>query len=228
MYPQLKYSIIKAKITRHKTQQCRINGVFMNTANNSRYITTRDKIFKALLNLLKFKSFDEIYVKDICIEAGIHRSSFYAHFTDINDLLIKTEISLSKEITDILQTNSQFNLDKFEDLFVFIKEHKNFYKAYLKYSVPSFVEKNMYTQFKSSLMQVARKGKFYYPDKELEYHMQFFGGGLKSLCSLWLENNCKETPKQMAKIIHDQYANNARFFLEKLKTQNNETPIDNN
>ena len=68
----------------------------MNTANNVRYAGTDDKIRLALFKILRFKSFDNVTVKDICIESGINRSSFYAHYTDINDLLIRTNKSCPK------------------------------------------------------------------------------------------------------------------------------------
>ena len=54
----------------------------METQKNTRSRATKEKIFKALMYLLKRKKFNEIYVKDICTVACIHRSSFYEHYTE--------------------------------------------------------------------------------------------------------------------------------------------------
>lgn len=187
----------------------------MNTANNVRYAGTDDKIRLALFKILRFKSFDNVTVKDICIESGINRSSFYAHYTDINDLLIRTEQKLSKDIGDILKTSdNSFNVNAFEKLFEFIRENKIFYKAYLRFGVESFVERDMYTKFKVPLLNLAKSKRFFYNESELDYQMRFFGAGLKAICARWLEKDCRETPAQMAKLIYFQYANNAKFFLD--------------
>lgn len=156
----------------------------MNTANNVRYAGTDNKIRLALFKILRFKSFDNVTVKDICMESGINRSSFYAHYTDINDLLIRTEQKLSKDIGDILKTSDNtFNLNAFEKLFEFIKENKIFYKAYLRLGVESFVERDMYTKFRVPLLNLAKSKRFFYNESELDYQMRFFGAGLKAICA---------------------------------------------
>lgn len=185
----------------------------MNIANNIRYASTDEKIRNALFKLLRFKSFDGISVKDICSEADINRSSFYSHYTDINDLLIRTEQALSKDVSEILKTKDNFKLDAFEELFEFIKKNKAFYKAYLKFNAESFVERDMYKKFRVPMLNLAKDKQFYYNESELDYQLRFFGAGLKAICARWLEKDCKETPHQMAELIHKQYANSARFFI---------------
>lgn len=186
----------------------------MNIANNSRFAGTDDKIRSALFSILRYKTFDNISVKDICEQAEINRSSFYTHYTDINDLLIRTEQFLSQGICEILKNNDRFNLSNFEELFLYIKKYKVFYKAYLRYGVESFIEKEMYAKFKTPMINVAREKQFYYNEWELDYLMRFFGAGLKSICARWLEKDCKESPKQIAELINKQYANNVRFFID--------------
>ena len=60
----------------------------MNISNNKRYIETEARIHLAFEKLLSVKSFNEITVNNICNEAGISRPSFYAHYEDINDMMI--------------------------------------------------------------------------------------------------------------------------------------------
>ena len=45
-----------------------------------RIIKTKKALYNALINLMKNKTFEEIKVSDICNEALVNRSTFYAHF----------------------------------------------------------------------------------------------------------------------------------------------------
>ena len=63
----------------------------MNVSGNSRSAYTKQKIQQAFMDLLGKKTFDKISVSDICGLAEISRPSFYAHYDDINDLILQIE-----------------------------------------------------------------------------------------------------------------------------------------
>ncbi len=67
----------------------------MNITNNKRYKETEVSIQEAFLTLLERKQITDISVKDICNIAHISRPSFYSHYDDINDLIIKLEYEKS-------------------------------------------------------------------------------------------------------------------------------------
>ena len=174
----------------------------MNINFNQRYQSTEEKIQKALFSLLRFEKYNEISIKQICYEAGINRSSFYAHYQDINDLMIKTEESLSKQIEDIFNPNVMWNHEVFIKLFEFLLKNKDFYKAYLQTNEQTFMEKNDFIKF----LQIMPKTSTPYSTETLMYHMAFFAGGIKALAKSWIMQGCKESPEQMAKIIYEEYA----------------------
>lgn len=184
----------------------------MNISGNVRYQLTEDIIEKAVLNLLKKRNYDDFTIKEICLEAGINRSSFYAHYTDINDLMIKLESKLSKKLQEIWKPAGSYNETLFVDFFSLIKEYKVFYKAFLKSHSPSFAAPEMLKKQKNQFKQIMLSKNFNYSDAEIEYHLYYFGGGLKAISGLWLQNDCKESPEEMAKIIHNEYFNNAKYF----------------
>ena len=182
----------------------------MNISFNQRYHSTEEKIQNALFALLKFKDFDDIVIKEICYEAGINRSSFYAHFQDINDLMIKTEQNLSKNMAKIFDPNKIWDENVFVEMFEFLLKNKNFYKAYLSTNGQTFMEKN---DFKTYIGLVDKFNKsLNFDAQERIYHMAFFAGGLKALCKSWIMNGCKQTPEQMAKILTNEYKINSKFF----------------
>ena len=189
----------------------------MNITGNSRSRETIDKIEKAVFDLLRKRRYDDFSIKDICAEAGINRSSFYAHYDDINDLMIKIESNLAKKLQDTLYSINSLVANKLTEnpfiaFFNYIKEHRVFYKAFLKSHNPSFTATDMLKKSKEQLKQISLNKGMNYSETEIEYHLHFFGGGLKAICGYWIKNDCKETPEQMAQFIENEYKNNAKYF----------------
>ena len=63
----------------------------MNKKSNLRYLETERKIQECLIELLNKKDNDEITVSEICKKVQINRSTFYAHYLDLYDLLDKLQ-----------------------------------------------------------------------------------------------------------------------------------------
>ena len=42
---------------------------------------------------------------------------------------------------------------------------------------------------------------------DIYYRASFFGAGIKEMCRIWLERDCKETPEQMASLLLEEYKN---------------------
>ena len=87
--------------------------------NQIKFLNTAERMDKALIELLEFKEFDYITIKEICERAKLNRSTFYLHYGNTVDLL--------KETTEYITDNFllYFSVDK-DDL------HLNFENADLK------------------------------------------------------------------------------------------------
>ena len=57
--------------------------------SESKYFNTAAKMDEALISLLEKKDFEYITVKEICVLAGVNRSTFYLHNETTRDLLIE-------------------------------------------------------------------------------------------------------------------------------------------
>lgn len=182
----------------------------MNIIYNQRFQSTQEKLQNALFSLLKFRRYNDISIKELCYEAGVNRSTFYAHYQDINDLMIKTEQNLSNVIKGIFKPNQEWNEEVFENLFNFLYKNKHFYYAYLNSNDQPFMEKKDFLDFFKLVDNY--KIKYDYPKSEIVYHMAFFAGGLKAICKNWLQTGCKETPKQISKIITNEYRHSQNFL----------------
>ena len=54
----------------------------MNKKTDLRIVKTKKVLFDTLIKLMRQKNFDKIKISDICDEALINRSTFYAHYED--------------------------------------------------------------------------------------------------------------------------------------------------
>lgn len=70
----------------------------MNIKNNQRFKDIEIRMQSVMLDLMKYTEFEKITVKKLCEKAEVNRSTFYAHFEDIYDMLDKMEKTLRKEL----------------------------------------------------------------------------------------------------------------------------------
>ena len=92
--------------------------------------------------------------------------------------------------------NSKQNPIGYLNMFKHIKENQIFFKTYFKLediSISPIIQHNT---------EMAKK---YYDNKYIDYHIEFFRAGLNAIIKKWLDNNCKETPEEMVKIITSEY-----------------------
>ena len=59
--------------------------------SEAKFYNTAVKMDDALVALLEQKDFGEITIMDICAQAGVNRSTFYAHYNNLYDLLKETQ-----------------------------------------------------------------------------------------------------------------------------------------
>ena len=174
----------------------------MNIKNNSRYKMSSEKIETAFLSLLLNKNYEDISISDICKKACINRSTFYSHYDDINDLIIKIESTFASSMASIFNFGLRQNHEAFIEMFTFVEKNKYFYKAFLNIPYTTLAEKNTKQSIMFTLKDYAKDN-----DISLFYRASFFGAGIKEICKLWLERDCKETPQQMAELLLKEYSN---------------------
>ncbi|WP_138262717.1 TetR/AcrR family transcriptional regulator [[Clostridium] hylemonae] len=71
--------------------------------NDYRTRVTKMLIREAFTALLKSRPIQSITVKELCGKAGINRGTFYAHYTDIYDLLDKMEDEMTADFRKALE-----------------------------------------------------------------------------------------------------------------------------
>ena len=177
----------------------------MNVKNNLRYKISSEKIETAFLTLILNHRYEDITISQVCKKANINRSTFYCHYDDINDLIIKIESKFAKGMATIFNYGERQTHDAFIEMFVFVKKNQYFYKAFLNIPYITLAETNTKTNILTNVKE--KKSSLIKNEIEVFYRASFFGAGIKELCRIWLDRGCKESPEEMAQLLYKEYSN---------------------
>lgn len=179
----------------------------MNTKNNTRFQESEQKIKECILSLLNCKKQNKITVQDICQHSGINRSTFYAHYQDIPDLLDKLESDMHQKIISRydnikMVSESMLTGDFYIPFLNSIMENKNFYRACLQ-SRNSFPIAIGYEALMEYVVRPACKNAGITNESEILYYMVFYQAGFTFVLKRWVDNDCAESPEEIASFLRN-------------------------
>lgn len=167
---------------------------------------TRDRLGKALVQLLVEKSFDAITVQDILCRAKVSRSTFYTHFRDKNDLFLSEVDEFLEGMANAL---SQFGdrsdrVAPVEELFAHLSQVRPFYDALVAsgriQDVWELGREHFGRGIERRLAEIARAHRV--PRQERAAVAHGLAGNLFSLLSWWLHHRTTVSPKEMDELFH--------------------------
>ena len=174
---------------------------------------THKLLWEALMALLVEQDFEAISVKDICDRAMVHRTTFYKHYQDKYDLLLRgmSEMheALIKQINKASPRTAERNATRSQYIFKHIKENQHFYKIMLcGDGIAPF--QNLMRTYLASLyengLNKSLQGKIT-PPIPIPIIAQFYAGALISITAWWLENalpySCEEIAEHFTHLIAD-------------------------
>lgn len=177
----------------------------MNTPNNKRKKESRRKMESVFIELLQNRNLEQISVTDLCKQAGVNRTTFYANYVDIYDLADSIRHQLEEGLSQLYQEEiaSGFNSNDYLKLFRHIKENQLFYQTYFKLG---------YDNDYKILTYDTELAKTHFQNRFIEYHMAFFKSGLTKMIKMWLQSGCRETPEEMFEILRSEYQGREDLF----------------
>lgn len=151
-------------------------------------IRSRKLIMGALADLLQEKPLDKITVTDIVNRAQINRGTFYAHYSDISDVLNHLIQQTFSKIQDAIVASPQpisavphAILSKIQ---LILEEDLEFYQKIMNSSASSIV----YDQLVGVVLEylLARQEDFGFSDsQQYALTLRFFAGGVSNLYRDW-------------------------------------------
>lgn len=159
---------------------------------------SQKRIEKVFIELIQTKEIEQISVSKICELANVNRTTFYANYTDIYDLVDKVRENMILEFADMFKENYSHTKENYLKMFEHIKDNQIFYKTYFKLGFDINYDINYFDK------KLANET---FNNKYIDYHLEFFKAGITAIIKKWLNNNCKEKPIEMLEIIESEYTN---------------------
>lgn len=185
--------------------------------NESKYYNTAIKMDEALITLLEKKDFEYITIKEICVTAGVNRSTFYLHYENTSDLLKETthyiiDKHLAYYEVDKQRISLQFEACKREELLfitdeyltpylTFIKDNQRLFKVSIKQFHSMHMDEVYGKMFDHIFSPIL--ARFCVPKVEHSYVMKFYLTGIFAIIMEWLDKSCSDDMDTIIKIITD-------------------------
>ncbi len=174
----------------------------------------RYELKKALLQLMKQKKLEEINVKELCIKAGVNRSSFYAHYQNINDIFNEIKENISLELDQYLKlvtsSSSHQNVKEvINGILLKIKEDKEFCDIVVLSKIDTTFRNEI---FYNILMSAHVLNKHDSINKT--YNDIFLVNGSIGIIYYWMENDFKEDVNVLTDIIIHMASSSSSLIIE--------------
>lgn len=166
---------------------------------------TRMVLKESLIKLLEKKDLSQITIKEICEEADVNRATFYAHYSDQHDLLLKIEDELLSNVrsylSDYIKGDTGLDMvSAVELVFDYIRENAKLCKLLLSERGDlSFQKKIMMFVYERNIGDLIRSGSI--TREEAEYIYAFSITGCVGAAQKWLEGGMKQSSRFMAELL---------------------------
>lgn len=156
---------------------------------------TMQKITEALFSLMKRDSFSEITILQICQEAQVSRAAYYRNFETKEDIIeyaiIEKIHHFMGKITD--KEGVIFEERNFIDAWI---AEKDFFILLNKQNLFGQFTLHLYHYFREYLQEVTKNYS-----EEYDYLASTLSFGTVAILVVWVQHGCKETPKELLRII---------------------------
>ena len=181
--------------------------------SEAKFRNTAAKMNRALLSLLERKEFKDISIMEICEEAGVNRSTFYAHYENTYDLLRETHAGLItgffEEINQTVNVVDIQKLDADDLIFIspqylvpylrFVKKHKQIFKVYNN-SNAFAIDTTDQLLIDNVLVPIYAKNGV--TDKTVVTYMsKYFLSGVTAITTEWVNRDCVDDILFICEII---------------------------
>ncbi|MEL1134174.1 TetR/AcrR family transcriptional regulator [Desulfitobacterium sp. THU1] len=185
----------------------------MAPADDRRVIRTKAAIRSAMISLIEEKGFEALSVKDITDKANINRSTFYLHYVDKFDLFDQTLEGITQDLHRILTEIITLTPDDLQDIkmpyavvvkvFEYFLANAALMKTVLgtkgNIALQNKMKKIMWSAlFEKNFSPLIKKENLVVP---FEYFASYIAAAHFGVIQQWLENGCRETPEEMARIL---------------------------
>lgn len=173
-----------------------------NAKENRRAKMTRMLLNESLLKFLAQKPLARITVKELCDDADINRSTYYAHFTDPYDQLKTLEANIVVDMSIYVESlmsedvhDEQRQYWAFKSILDYILSKKHIFQVLMGKSGDYDLQRDILTFFGERLLPAEK-----YPDND-GYKFIFASTGSFGIIYDWIMHDAAVPTDELAKII---------------------------
>ena len=166
--------------------------------NSPLYNQSKDMIAGALIELMREKDIAKISVSELADKAMVARRTFYKHFETKDDVIMHLMKDISDKYTKVLDhayITSPYEYGIF--FFSFFKQYKTELKVLKNHNLLFSISYQMHKNFMTENTDVVERMKIH----NTVYNLAYRFGGIFFMLSEWIENDCKEDIKEMARLL---------------------------
>ena len=173
---------------------------------DARVRRTRDALGDALVALMQEKPFETITVQDVLDRAHVSRSTFYAHYSDKDDLLMSDADEFFQALSMALSQHGDKSDRVFpvREFFEHLSDVQPFFKALVKsgkFQENMELARGHFARGIERRLSELPRGKSI-PINERSAIAFTHAGALLSLLAWWLDRGMREPPEQMDELFH--------------------------
>lgn len=161
---------------------------------------TKKALFEALLQLLQTYNFFDVTVTKLCEKADVNRSTFYAHYTNMDDLFVSHMMQMMEAlIAEYQQAHTQVGKGEqtaLTNVFQHILSNRTFYDVLFSDKLPAkylALFSHYYMQVPKEIIAQSGKSEM---DEELYY--TFCISATIGVINHWRKSNYAKTPLEMS------------------------------
>lgn len=172
---------------------------------------TFKKLEKAMCTLLKETEIGDLTISMLCKEAEINRSTFYAYFKSVPELLHYLQEKYIEELTHQMSRYWGYRHDIllfYQDILAYIEKNKDIFYCLYVSDTNGFIDQTI-----ESALTKRKLPDFDYPKistQDLNYVRIFASYGINGIIKHWLMGNCKEPSEYIANLM---YTYTKRLYL---------------
>jgi AcrR family transcriptional regulator len=193
---------------------------------------TRRMLKEALFSLILEKGYDAVTVEDITQKADLGRTTFYLHYRDKEDLLLKSIDAIADDLIGQISHTSLFSgeanpiisfteiqkMNPVSLVFQHAAENASLYQIILRGGSATsaagrfreIIRTAAKAFFRTHLKQTEPGQP---PEIPLDVLANYYAGSLLSLVTWWLENGMPYPPEQMASIFRQLFFQGAQSVV---------------
>ena len=167
---------------------------------NQRIRLTKRLLHESLLDLLDQRPIDKISITELCEHAGINRSTFYAHYESVRDVIAEIESEITEKVREICCVRGADPRTNLERICEYLHEMKRTELILFR----NHTDSELSSAFDSFCAELYRSGDFAIRPEDEKLTFSFINYGMFNLIRTWLTENIEKTPKEIADLLFDR------------------------